>query len=65
MVVKKGKTKMAEVKYPWVVVEVGDGYTVARNGKSGIPEVGYHYYLERRDAEDDAEYRNDNGNEEK
>ena len=55
---------MSEVIYPWVVVPVGDGYTVARNGKSGIPEVGYHYYLERRDAEEDAEYRNDNDDEE-
>lgn len=54
---------MDKVKYPWVVVPVGDGYTVARNGKSGIPEVGYHYYLERRDAEEDAEWRNDNEDE--
>lgn len=55
---------MSEVKYPWVVVEVGDGYTVARNGRDGIPEVGYHYYLERQDAEEDAEWRNDNEEEE-
>ena len=54
------KSEVAEeVKYPWVVVPVGDGYTVARNGKDGIPEVGYHYYLDRHDAED-AEWRNDN-----
>lgn len=51
---------MSEVKYPWVVVPVGDGYTVARNGRDGIPEVGYHYYLDRHDAEEDAEWRNDN-----
>ena len=61
---KEGEKKMAEVKYPWVVVEVGDGYTVARNGRDGIPEVGYHYYLERQDAEEDAEWRNDNEEEE-
>lgn len=55
--------KMSEVKYPWVVVPVGDGYTVARNGRDGIPEVGYHYYLDRHDAEEDAEWRNDNDEE--
>lgn len=50
---------MSEVKYPWVVVPVGDGYTVARNGKDGIPEVGYHYYLDRHDAEEEADWQNE------
>ena len=55
---------MSEVKYPWVVVVVGDGYTVARNGKDGTPDVGNHWYLDKRDAEEDAEWRNDNEDEE-
>lgn len=51
---------MTEAKYPWVVVVVGDGYAVARNGKDGTPDVGNHWYLDKRDAEEDAEWRNDN-----
>lgn len=34
---------MTEVKYPWVVVVVGDGYAVARNGKDGTPDVTNYY----------------------
>lgn len=41
---------MTEVKYPWVVVVVGDGFAAARNGKDGTPEMGYHYYAEWQDA---------------
>lgn len=53
------KSEVAEeVKHPWVVVPVGDGYAIARNGEDGVPEVGYHYYLERQDAEADAEWWN-------
>ncbi len=37
---------MSEVKYPWVVVVVGDGYAVARNGRDGVPEMVDHYYPE-------------------
>lgn len=51
---------MSEVKYPWVVVVVGDGYAVARNGRDGVPEMGNHLYLDKRDAEEDAEWQNDN-----
>ena len=29
---------MTEAKYPWVVVVVGDGYAVARNGRDGFPK---------------------------
>lgn len=42
---------MDEKKYPWVVVEAGDGFICARNGKDGIPETGYHYYVEWQDAQ--------------
>lgn len=47
-------------KYPWVVVVVGDGYAVARNGKDRTPDVVNYWYLDKRDAEEDAEWRNDN-----
>lgn len=53
-----------EVKYPWVVVPVGYGYAVARNGKDGTPDVGKYWYLDKHDAEEDAEWRNDNEDEE-
>lgn len=50
---------MTEVKYPWVVVVVGDGYAVARNGKDGTPEMGYHYYAEWQDAQQEADWNNE------
>lgn len=42
----------------WKVIPVRDGYVVARNGDDGTPEVVGHYYLERHDAEEDAEWLN-------
>lgn len=42
---------MTEVKYPWVVVLVDDGFAAARNGKDGTPEMGCHYYTEWQDAQ--------------
>lgn len=51
--------KMSEVKYPWVVVVVGDGYAVARNGRDGVPEMGNHYYPEACDAQEEADWRNE------
>lgn len=58
------KSEVAEeVKYPWVVVPVGYGYAVARNGKDGTPDVGKYLYLDKRDAEEDAECLNDNEDE--
>lgn len=49
---------MNEKKYPWVVVVVGDGYAVARNGKDGTPDVT-NYYAEWLDAQDEADWRNE------
>lgn len=49
---------MSEKKCPWVVVGVGDGFAVARNGKNGIPETGYHYYVEWQDAQQEADRYN-------
>lgn len=51
--------KMPEVKYSWVVVVVGDGYAVARNGLDGVPEMGNHYYPEAGDAQEEADWRNE------
>lgn len=48
---------MTEKKYPWVVVVVGDGYAVARNGKDGTLDVT-NYYAEWLDAQDEADWRN-------
>ena len=50
---------MSEVKYPWVVVVVGDGYAVARNGLDGVPEMGDHYYAEAGDAQEAADWLNE------
>lgn len=50
---------MDEKKYPWVVVEAGDGFICARNGKDGIPETGYHYYVEWQDAQQEADWNNE------
>lgn len=50
---------MAEVKYPWVVVVIGDGYAVARNGLDGVPEMGNHYYAEACDAQEEADWQNE------
>lgn len=50
---------MSEVKYSWVVVVVGDGYAVARNGRDGVPETGNHYYPEACDAQEEANWRNE------
>lgn len=58
MVVKKGKTKMAEVKCDWEVIEVGDGYVVARNGLYGVPAIVDHYYAEKGDAQEVADRLN-------
>ena len=49
---------MDEKEYPWVVVFVGDGYAAARNGKNGTPEMGYHYYAEWQDAQQEADRYN-------
>lgn len=43
----------------WVVIPLRDGYVVARNGDDGTPELVGHYYLERQDAAEDAEWLND------
>lgn len=50
---------MSEVKNAWVVVVVGDGYAVARNGLDGVPEMGNHYYPEAGDAQEEADWRNE------
>ena len=50
---------MTEAKYPWVVVVVGDGYAVARNGLDGVPEMGDHYYAEAGDAQEAADWLNE------
>ena len=50
--------KMSEVKYPWVVVVVGDGYALARNGQDGVPEMGNHYYPEACNAQEEADWLN-------
>lgn len=47
------------MKYPWVVVVVGDGYAVARNGRDGVPEMGDHYYAEAGDAQEAADWLNE------
>lgn len=47
------------MKYPWVVVVVGDGYAVARNGLDGVPEMGDHYYAEAGDAQEEADRLNE------
>lgn len=55
------KSEVVEkVNYPWIVVPVGCGYAVARNGKDGTPDVRKYLYLDKRNAEDDAELLNDN-----
>lgn len=46
------RKKMTEAKYPWVVVVVGDGYAVARNGRDGVTEMVDHYYAEADDAQE-------------
>ena len=43
----------------WVVIPANDGYIVSRNGEDGIPEIVDHYYLERQQAEEIAEWLND------
>ena len=47
------------MKYPWVVVVVGDGYAVARNGRDGVPEMCNHYYPEACDALEESDCLND------
>lgn len=47
------------MKYPWVVVVVGDGYAVARNGRDGVPEMCNHYYPEACDAQEEADWLNE------
>ena len=50
---------MDEKKYPWVVVAAGDGFIFARKGKDGMQESGFHYYVEWQDAQDEADWRNE------
>ena len=47
-----------EKKCPWVVVVVGDGYAVARNGRDGVPEMVDRYYAEAGDAQEVADWQN-------
>lgn len=49
---------MSNTKYPWVVVCAGDGYIIARNGKDGTPDTGYHYYADWHDAQEEADEEN-------
>lgn len=49
---------MSEVKYDWEVIEVGDGYVVARNGLYGVPAIVDHYYAEKCDAQEVADRLN-------
>lgn len=51
--------KMNENKNPWVVVEAGDGFICARNGKDNVPETGNHYYVEWQDAQQEADWNNE------
>lgn len=46
---------MSEVKYEWVVIAVGDGYVVARNGLYGVTAIVDHYYAEADDAQEVAD----------
>ena len=49
---------MSEVDYPWVVIEVGYGYIVARNGQYGFPDLLDHYYMDADNAQDVADQLN-------
>jgi len=49
---------MTEQKFPWVVVVAGDWYIVARNGKNGTPEMGFHLYGDSDDAQVEADWKN-------
>lgn len=37
---------MDEMKYEWVVIAVGNGYIVARNGYHGFPATLDHFYAD-------------------
>lgn len=54
----EGKLKMSEVKYEWVVIEVGCGYIVARNGPYGYPDTLDHYYMDEDNAQHVADQLN-------
>ena len=49
---------MSEVKYEWVVIAVGNGYIVARNGQYGFPATVGHYYAEAGNAQEVADRLN-------
>ena len=49
---------MSEMKYEWVVIEVGNGYIVARNGQYGFPATVDHYYADAELAQKVADRLN-------
>lgn len=49
---------MSEVKYEWVVIEVGYGYVVARNGQYGYPDTLDHFYMDADNAQHVADQLN-------
>ena len=49
---------MSEVKYEWVVIAVGNGYIVARNGQHGFPATVDHYYADAELAQKVADRLN-------
>lgn len=49
---------MSEMKYEWVVIEVANGYIVARNGQYGFPATVDHYYADAELAQKVADQLN-------
>ena len=49
---------MSELKYEWVVIEVGYGYVVARNGPYGYPDTLDHFYMDADNAQHVADQLN-------
>lgn len=50
---------LEENKNPWVVLDVGDFYIVARNGADGTPEMFNRQYDDWHDAQERADWMND------
>lgn len=51
--------KMNENKNPWVVLDAGDFYIVARNGSDGTPDMFNRRYDDWHDAQRRADWMND------
>ena len=50
---------MNENKNPWVVLDAGDFYIVARNGADGTPDMLNRQYDDWHDAQRRADWMND------